>query len=55
LALCTDKARKILDWQPVLSAGDAVDWTAAWYRAWQEGKGNLRSLSLRQIRQYENK
>lgn len=55
LALCTDKARKILGWQPVLSAGEAVDWAAAWYHAWQEGNGNLRSLSLRQIRQYENK
>jgi CDP-glucose 4,6-dehydratase len=53
LALCTDKARKILGWWPVLSAGEAVDWTAAWYRAWQEGKENLRTLSLCQIRRYE--
>lgn len=53
LALCTDKARKILGWRPILSAGEAVDWTAAWYRAWQEGRENLRALSLRQIRRYE--
>ncbi|NPU84320.1 MAG: CDP-glucose 4,6-dehydratase [Syntrophaceae bacterium] len=55
LALCVDKARKILGWQPVLSTGEAVDWTAAWYRAWQEGRGNHRALSLRQIGQYEKK
>ncbi|MGV8080502.1 MAG: CDP-glucose 4,6-dehydratase [Syntrophales bacterium] len=55
LALCTDKVRKILGWQPALSTGDAIDWTSDWYRAWQEGRGNPRALSLRQIGLYEKK
>jgi len=51
LALSTDKARKVLGWRPVLAAGEAVEWTAAWYHAWHESG---RILSVRQLRKWEN-
>jgi CDP-glucose 4,6-dehydratase len=52
LALCTDKARKILDWRPALSTEAAIDWTAAWYRSWHEGRG---LLSLGQLKKWGRK
>lgn len=51
LLLDCSKARRMLGWRPVLDAGQALEWTAAWYRREDEGIDPV-DLSLDQIRAY---
>lgn len=53
LRLSSDLARQSIGWQPQLTLREAVDWTAAWYRANSEG-ADMRAFSLRQIAAYES-
>jgi CDP-glucose 4,6-dehydratase len=54
LALCCDKAHRQLDWWPVWEFEDAVSQTIRWYRAWHDGEKDVRALSVRQIRLYND-
>jgi len=52
LALDASKARARLGWAPRLRLEDALDWTVAWYRAFQGGN-DMREFSLGQIYRYQ--
>ncbi len=52
LKLSCDKALGCLGWQAVLDFEETVSMTVDWYRAWYEGKTDLRQLSLEQIGLY---
>ena len=52
LRLDCSKARELLAWRPGLRVEEGIDWTAAWYRAFDAGS-DLRRFSLDQIRTYE--
>ncbi len=45
------KARERLGWRPLLNVGEAVAWSADWYRRWAAGEG-ARALCDEQIGQY---
>ncbi len=49
------KARTELGWRPLLSVDEAVDWTAAWYRAFLDDEQQARALMARQIAAYEER
>lgn len=52
LRLACDKAIHTLQWRPVLTAREAVKWTAEWYKAWYEAPAsnkNLLPMSLAQL------
>jgi CDP-glucose 4,6-dehydratase len=51
LALDSSKARARLDWRPRLRLRDAIEWSVAWYKAYESGK-DMRELSLQEIRRY---
>ena len=53
LKLDASKARAELQWQPYLNIETALDWTIAWYRAWERGE-NMREFTLAQITKYED-
>lgn len=53
LRIDASKARRVLGWRARLGTGDAVDWTAEWYRAWLAGAG-ARQLTLDQIARYQS-
>lgn len=53
LQLSSGLARRSIGWQPRLTLREAVDWTAAWYRANREG-ADMRAFSLDQIAAYES-
>ena len=53
LKLCIDKAIYELHWRPLLDSEEAIDWTVAWYKAWHLENKVLRSLSLDQIRNFQ--
>ena len=53
LRLCIDKAVNDLQWQPLLGSGNAIDWTVDWYKAWHRRDKEMLSLSLRQIRNFQ--
>jgi CDP-glucose 4,6-dehydratase len=52
LRLVIDKAAYDLGWQPVLDTRTAIDWTAGWYKQWNRGGADLRTLSRSRIREY---
>ena len=52
LRLDCSKAHEMLAWRPALRVKEGVDWTAAWYRAFDEG-ADMRRYTLNQIRTYE--
>ncbi len=52
LKLDASKAKVELNWHPVLPLGQALDWVAEWYRAYQTG-ADLRRLTKAQIERYE--
>jgi len=52
LKLDASKAKVWLNWHPVLPLGQALDWIAEWYRAYQAG-ADLRRLTKAQIERYE--
>jgi CDP-glucose 4,6-dehydratase len=53
LRLDCSKARALLGWRPRLDVDAALEWTAAWYRAWLDGSVDLRGLAESQIADYE--
>lgn len=53
LLLDCAKARRLLGWHPVLDAGQALEWTAAWYRRALGGDTPI-NLYMEQIRAYTN-
>ena len=52
LRLDSSKAHAQLDWKPLLSIQDALEWTMSWYRSWRDG-ADMAQLSRAQISQYE--
>jgi CDP-glucose 4,6-dehydratase len=52
LALDASKARARLHWVPRFRFGEALEWTARWYKAFHRGE-DMRALSLNQLRQYQ--
>ena len=52
LRLDSSKARAELHWRPQLSTETALEWTADWYRAWQQGE-KMRGQTDGQIAAYE--
>jgi CDP-glucose 4,6-dehydratase len=52
LRLDASKARFELGWQPRLKTETALEWTMAWYRAWNQGN-NMAEFTLKQIIGYE--
>ena len=51
LLLDCAKARRVLGWRPALDAGQALDWTASWYRRALTGVPAV-ALCMEQIRAY---
>ena len=52
LRLDSSKARADLKWRPRLTIESALEWTAAWYRAFTEGS-DMQAFTLDQIARYE--
>ena len=52
LTLSSDLALSTIGWRPRLTLQQTIDWTAAWYKADQQG-ADMRAFSLRQIAAYE--
>ncbi len=52
LRLDASKARVELRWQPKLKIEAALEWTMAWYRAWDQGD-NMAEFTEKQIAEYE--
>lgn len=53
LRLDSSLANRHLGWRPRLDAGEAIDWTAAWYRAYVDDPANASALMARQIETFE--
>ncbi len=53
LRLDASKARTELGWNPKLALPAALEWTVAWYKAWNDGQ-DMRKFSLRQIEQFSS-
>ena len=52
LRLDASRARAELGWKPRLNIETALEWTMAWYRAWNQGN-NMAEFTNRQIAEYE--
>jgi CDP-glucose 4,6-dehydratase len=52
LRLDASRARLELGWQPRLNIETALEWTMAWYSAWNRGE-NMAEFTTRQIAEYE--
>lgn len=52
LRLDASKARVELGWKPKLRMEAALEWTMAWYRAWNQGD-NMAEFTKKQILEYE--
>ena len=52
LRLDASKARAQLGWQPRLKIEAAIEWTTAWYRAWNQGD-DMADFTGKQILEYE--
>ena len=52
LRLDASRARSELSWQPRLSIEVALEWTIAWYSAWNRGE-NMAEFTVKQIAEYE--
>jgi CDP-glucose 4,6-dehydratase len=53
LRLDASKARDELGWRPRLKIEAALEWTTAWYRAWNRGD-SMSEFTQKQIAEYEN-
>jgi CDP-glucose 4,6-dehydratase len=53
LKLDASKAKALLQWQPALPLGPALEWIVEWYRAFQAG-ADLRAITEAQIKRYED-
>lgn len=54
LSIDASKAQAALGWRARLSAQEAVEWTALWYKAHRQG-ADMREFSLQQIRDYTSR
>jgi len=54
LKLDCSKARRALNWQPVLDLELAINWIAEWYRCQHEG-GDVSALSLQQLQAFQQR
>jgi CDP-glucose 4,6-dehydratase len=52
LRLNASKAREELDWQSRLNIEAALEWTAEWYRSWEQG-ANMQKETLAQIGRFD--
>jgi len=48
LALDPKLAKKLLEWENVLTSRQAIDLTAEWYREWKSGN-SMQAMTIRQI------
>lgn len=55
LVLDSTKATDSLGWFPVYSINEAIHETISWYRAYFEGRKNMKELTLNQIQNYSKK
>jgi CDP-glucose 4,6-dehydratase len=53
LRLDASKARALLGWKPRLNIEAALEWTLAWYRAWNQG-ADMAEFTRKQISEYES-
>lgn len=53
LRLDASKARAELEWRPKLRIESALEWTMAWYRAWNQG-ADITKFTAKQIADYEH-
>ena len=53
LNLNSNKAKKYLNWKPVLSFADTIKLTIEWYRGYAENKKDIYKLSLNQINYFQ--
>jgi len=54
LRLNSTKARQRLDWAPVLSFPETLEWTTAWYRRYAEG-GDMAAITRNQLACFEER
>jgi CDP-glucose 4,6-dehydratase len=52
LKLDSSKAGASLEWHPVLSLNESIDWIVEWYRAFEAGD-DLRRVTRGQIERYD--
>ncbi len=52
LKLCCDKSLAYLNWKAVLTFAETIRFTAEWYKAYYEGREDMRALTDGQIAQY---
>ncbi|MBT8421129.1 MAG: CDP-glucose 4,6-dehydratase [Gammaproteobacteria bacterium] len=52
LRLYSGLAQSRLGWRHALSLDQALAWTVQWYRAYQSGTGDMRALTLEQIKRF---
>jgi CDP-glucose 4,6-dehydratase len=52
LRLDISRARRDLDWEPLLRLDTALEWLVKWYRAWQTSPEGIPHFTLSQIDQY---
>lgn len=52
LLLDSARANERLGWKPRLSFEQSLEWTTDWYRAFYEGKNDMRAFSLSQIERF---
>ena len=52
LLLDSARANEFLGWKPRLSFEQSLEWTTDWYRAFYEGKNDMRAFSLSQIERF---
>jgi len=55
LHLSIDKAVCELGWHPALDSSTAIDWTVKWYKEWCDRQASILSLSLGQIKEFNQK
>ncbi|MCI1779714.1 MAG: CDP-glucose 4,6-dehydratase [Bacteroidales bacterium] len=55
LKLNCDKALFFLKWTPTLNYKELVDFTAGWYKNWNDRNSDIMDFTMRQISEYENK
>ena len=54
LMLDNEKAKNVLGWYPLIGIDEAIEMSANWYKAFQEG-ANMQKISLEQIERYMEK